>query len=740
MFRKRILASAIAATLSPFTITAFAQNEPERSIEVVIVTAERVEKSILDISTTINILDAEFIEQENLRELNQVANFLPNVLVQEQAVSGQSFTIRGLGDEDGEQKLGSFFNGLNVTDRNFSGQFMHDVQRVEVLKGPQTTAFGSFAVNGAINVVSKRADLEGFEGSVGAGIGSFDETRLEGVINVPVTDWLAVRLAGFTVDKDGYSENLNGEDQNARVGDNLRFTASAEFERFSGDFIVAYEENDGPGIGFKSKYFLPEGGTASASDPLDFGGNATTIQREMTLYQLKTQYDFTDAISLNYNLYYNDGDLYEYYDVDGGPGRIDERDYAYRSEFTGNELFLTYKHDRFDVLVGYNDLRTEQVYDFFRFYADLQDRTAFEIANATVVGETPFDSLSDDSVYPAGFPIQDFRQQAAGIYDSLAPVTVDPVGIFVPPGSPVPAGVNLLFDASAALQPLDNTTNGYFINVEFDISDKLSVNAGVRDEETESNGVRDSEAAALWKFGANYAVSDTLSVYYSYAEGATPARGTVLVGENLQRETIDSHDLGFYWVSGNFKIQAAYFTYDYDNLVVGIDDPVTSLPSAVNYGEASVSGFELQGDYQITNNWGMFGSFGSNDAEYGRALGISETINYEGNQYRNSPELAYSLGVRFAASKLRSTLSWTWQDDVFFEASNDPDTLQESFGLLNFNIQYDISEKLTVGIYGKNILDEEYIIDAGNTAGSTGYPSLIQGTPANWLGTIRYTF
>ncbi len=737
MFNKQLLAAAVAVAIAP-AVTA--QTATETPVEVVMVTAERVEKSILDITTTTNILDAEFIERENLRELNQIANFLPNVLIQEQAVSGQSFTIRGLGDEDGEQKLGSFFNGLNVTDRNFSGQFMHDVERVEVLKGPQTTAFGSFAVNGAINVVSKRADFDQLEGSIGAGVGSFNETRFEGVINVPVTDWLAVRLAGFTVDKDGYSENLNGEDQNARVGDNLRFTASTQFDRFQGDLIVAWEDNDGPGIGFKNKYFLPEGGSASASDPLDFGGTPTTIQREMMLTQLKTRYDFTDSLSLSYNFYYNDGDLYEYYEVDGGPGHVDERDYAYQSEFTGNELFLTYDSERFNVLIGYNDLQSEQVYDYFRFYADLQDRTAFELANGQVVGTTPFDSLSDDNVYPAGFPIQDLRQQVADTYNQLRPLTVDPVGIFVPAGAPIPPGVRLLFDASAALQPLDNTTNGYFINVEFDVTDQLTVNAGVRDEQTESNGVEDDSAEALWKFGANYAVNENLSVYYSYAEGATPARGTVLAGQSLQRETIESHDIGLYWVAGDFQFQAAYFTYDYDNLVVGIDDPVTSLPTSINYGEAGISGFELQGDYQINTHWGVFGSFGSNDAEYGRALGISENINYEGNQYRNSPEIAYSLGLRFNMNALRSTLSWTWQDDVFFEASNDPDTLQEAFGLLNLNVEYDVSDALTLGLYGKNILDKEYIIDAGNTSGSTGFPSLIQGTPANWLATVRYKF
>ena len=156
MFKVPVIAAAVSLVLAP---AALAQSNTDY-IEEVIVTAERVEKSILDVTTTTNVLSEAFLERENIRELNQVANFIPNMLVQEQAVGGQSFTIRGIGNEDGEQKLGSFFNGMNVTDRNFSGQFLHDIERVEVLKGPQPTAFGSFAVNGAVNIVSNTARFD----------------------------------------------------------------------------------------------------------------------------------------------------------------------------------------------------------------------------------------------------------------------------------------------------------------------------------------------------------------------------------------------------------------------------------------------------------------------------------------------------------------------------------------------------------------------------------------------------
>ncbi len=726
----RFVPSLFAALV---TSASYAQTSDQ--VEVVIVTAEKVEKSILDVTTTTNVFDADFLENEEIREMNQLSNFVPNMLVQEQSVAGPSYTIRGLGDEDGEQKLGAFFNGLNTTDRIFASQFLHDIERVEVLKGPQPTAFGSFAVIGALNVVSNTANFDGNEFMVGAGIGSFAERRVQGLANVVLNDNIAMRLSAFSVDKDGYSENLNGEDQNARVGTNIRFTTSVEFDRFSADLILANEDNDGPGIGFKSKYFLPVGGSASASDPLDFGGADTSIKRDMSLYQLKTAYDLNKQISFNYNGYRNEGDLYEYYEVDGGPLRIDERDYGYESEFTGHEIFANYSNDLLTIRIGYNDLTVENEYTFFKVYGDLQHRLAYEFAQGTVIPPTGFQSFSDDTVFPEALGIQSLRQAVADTTYALNPVTVNPVS-----GEAVAAGVGLLLDYTAFLQPTKTETSGLFANVDVNVTEQLTLTVGVRDEETEVNGNADEASEVLWKLGANYAVNDYMSVYYNFAQGQTPSGETVLVGTSLERESVDSHDVGVYYVSANLSLGAAYFTYDYKNLVVGIDDPVTGLPRQVNYDEASISGFEFQGEYTFNDAFSAYLTYGFNDAEYGKNDDVDGIINYEGNQYRFSPEFSYAVGVRFSTDKLRSTLSWNYIDDVFFEASNDPDTLQEGYGLLNASVEYQVTDALTLGLYGKNILDKEYLIDAGNTAGSLGYPTLIEGTPANWLLTARYTF
>jgi iron complex outermembrane receptor protein len=730
MFKVPVIAAAVSLVLAP---AALAQSNTDY-IEEVIVTAERVEKSILDVTTTTNVLSEAFLERENIRELNQVANFIPNMLVQEQAVGGQSFTIRGIGNEDGEQKLGSFFNGMNVTDRNFSGQFLHDIERVEVLKGPQPTAFGSFAVNGAVNIVSNTARFDEQEFEIGAGLGSFNEYRINGVANLPLTDWLAFRLAAFSVDKDGYSENVSGEDQNARVGSNLRFTTSVQTDRFRADLIIAHEDNDGPGIGFNSKYYRTDGDIADAGSDLDFGPTETVINREITLYQLKTQFDVTANLSLAYNAYYNEGDLYEYFDVDGAAIQLDERDYNYESSQTGQELFINWNSDRVDARIGYNFFDYDSHYTSYTLYTNFQTYIAREIANAVIVQPTGYTNLSDDNIYPADYPLQVLRQQTAQ-YVLNNPATVNPAS-----GQPVANALTTLVDFTGGIPQNKNETRGLFASADVRVTDELTFNVGVRDEETEANGNPDDTSDPLWKLGANYSINDELSVYYTFAQGRTPPLNAIIVNPDVERETVDSNDIGFYWVSSSFQLQGAYFTFDYENLVVSVTDSQTGLTTTANAETTSVSGFELQGEFTINEMFGVYGSFGSNDAEYGATTDGGFVANYAGNQFRYSPEYTYTLGGLMQWNDLRAVLSWTYMDDVYFEPSNDPDTLQEGFGLLNLSLEYQFNEAIQLGIYGKNILDEDYLIDSGNFGGSDGQPTLIQGTPANWLATIQYRF
>ena len=121
-------------------------------------------------------------------------------------------------------------------------------------------------------------------------------------------------------------------------------------------------------------------------------------------------------------------------------------------------------------------------------------------------------------------------------------------------GEAVPAGVGLLADYTAFLQPTKTETSGLFANVDVSVTDQLTLTLGVRDEETEVNGEADEASEVLWKLGANYAVSDFLSVYYNFAQGQTPSGQTVLVGTSLERESVDSHDIGVYYVAANLSL------------------------------------------------------------------------------------------------------------------------------------------------------------------------------------------
>jgi outer membrane receptor protein involved in Fe transport len=435
-----------------------------------------------------------------------------------------------------------------------------------------------------------------------------------------------------------------------------------------------------------------------------------------------------------YNAYYNEGDLYEYFDADGAAIQLDERDYNYESSQTGHELFVDWNSDRLDARIGYNYFDYDSHYTSYTLYTNFQTYIAREIANAIIVQPTGYTNLSDDNTYPADYPLQALRQQTAQ-YVLNNPATVNPAN-----GQPVPNVLTTLVDFTGGIPENKNETRGLFASADVRVTDKITLNVGVRDEETEANGNPDDTSDPLWKFGVNYSVSDELSVYYTFAQGRTPPLNAIVVNPDVERETVDSNDIGFYWVSGNFQLQGAYFTFDYENLVVSVTDSQTGLTTTANAETTSVSGFELQGEFTITEMFGVYGSFGSNDAEYGATTDGGFVANYAGNQFRYSPEYTYTLGGRMQWNDLRAVLSWTYMDDVYFEPSNDPDTLQEGFGLLNLSFEYQLNDAIQLGLYGKNILDEEYLIDSGNFGGNDGQPTLIQGTPANWLATVRYQF
>ena len=189
-----------------FSFSAYAQE-----IEEVVVTATKKAESIQDLALSIEAFTSDNIEENMIENVDDLAEVVPGLITAKGIGSGASYAIRGTGSYGvGAAVVGAVVTSLNghaVTASTLSDTGFFDVERIEVLKGPQGTLFGRNAVAGLINVISARPEAE-FSGYVDLDIGDHNSNRLTSAVNIPVSDSIRTRFAITTFSRDGFTENL----------------------------------------------------------------------------------------------------------------------------------------------------------------------------------------------------------------------------------------------------------------------------------------------------------------------------------------------------------------------------------------------------------------------------------------------------------------------------------------------------------------------------------------------------
>jgi iron complex outermembrane receptor protein len=190
-----------------------AESAEGRRIEEVVVTAERRESTVSDTAISISAFDEKFLDDFNIRNQEDLQNYIPATTIQpyDASIRGVGRTARTLGGDPG---VATYFNGVYSEDFGIASTEggLKDLERVEVLRGPQGTLYGRNAVGGAINFVSKRPSMEEFEGEASATFGNYDTRELFYMLSGPVIkDKLALRFTGTDRHRDGYIEETSGQ-------------------------------------------------------------------------------------------------------------------------------------------------------------------------------------------------------------------------------------------------------------------------------------------------------------------------------------------------------------------------------------------------------------------------------------------------------------------------------------------------------------------------------------------------
>ena len=222
------------------------------AVEALIVTAQKREENIQDVPIAILAFSQRDLDEQKIEGGFDLLKAIPNVTFSKSNFSSYNFSIRGVGTKaisaTTDPGVSVSFNNTGLIQNRLFEQEYFDIERVEVLRGPQGTLYGRNATSGVINVISAKPDLGEFDGFIKGEVGNYDSKRIQAMVNVPlIEDKLAVRLAGAMTDRQGYDFNsVTGNPVNGRDLWSARLTIGFEpTERFRGNFIwERFEEDD----------------------------------------------------------------------------------------------------------------------------------------------------------------------------------------------------------------------------------------------------------------------------------------------------------------------------------------------------------------------------------------------------------------------------------------------------------------------------------------------------------------
>ncbi len=257
VLRRKPLWSAVAAaclvTAMPPSLVA-QEEEPEIGLEEVLVTAQRREQNQQDVPIALNAFSAEFLTQRATNDLGEIDIYTPGLSVNDSSTTQPRFSIRGVTANDfgigTESATAVYVDGVYASRSGAALVFFSDIDRVEILKGPQGTLFGRNTAAGAISIATRQPDTEAFTFDTTLRLGNFDSRRVEATVNAPLADSFAVRVNALYNERDGFlTDSVNGDD--LERDDSRSYRVAARWEpNDRTDLTVAFEHDrtreDGP--------------------------------------------------------------------------------------------------------------------------------------------------------------------------------------------------------------------------------------------------------------------------------------------------------------------------------------------------------------------------------------------------------------------------------------------------------------------------------------------------------------
>ncbi|MEE2025367.1 TonB-dependent receptor [Alkalimonas mucilaginosa] len=762
-FQKSLVSTIVIACLAGLSATAVA--ETDDGVERITVTTQKRVQAIQDVPVTVSAFNGEMLEQLGIVDLDVLSEITPGLIIQEQSPNNPGFVIRGITSDSGSSqaspRVSVYYNGTDISRSRGSYFELFDIERVEVVKGPQATLFGTAASVGALSVTTRKPQ-EDFEAGITAGLGNYSARNVQGYITggQPTVQG---RLAFTYRERAGYIENIaaNQPDLNGieRFGirPSLRFTPNDDLTI---DLVYNYEKNSDTGTSFKSRRFAPTGGDTSpysfveaSGSPVAaavFGKDDLGIDRTVKDLNLTLNWDINDQWQLTSISAKRRFDSLEVFDADGTQAWFLE----FAEDATGKqfsqELRLAYSGQKLNGFVGVS-----------YFDEDGNQRVPFSTEESIF--------LNCMGMLPSGVPCIN----ADGSVTILTPILTEGAfevlpyqGYFQNFGEH--SAYSAFFDLSYALTHRLELTAG----LRYVREDKTSryasnfgnsVLAGVpllpvasTDDEIFSADGRFS--SWLPRFNALYRLNDNLNFYATVSKGRRSevvdvgsvhsAAGVVPRVDIIPAETVWNYELGFKGSTASNRLRYAVsaFYQDYSNFQVTLQDDAGNF-YVDNAGNANNIGVEAELKAAITPDLEWFANLAWIDAKIDEN---SSNGDLAGNRFRLQPEYTLGTGLLYGHDlnrhyRMTGSLLYTFRSDIFFEEDNAPvagfDISQAAVQQTSLRLGLENSQhNWAITLFANNLFNKEYLVDAGNTGAAFGYPSFIAGPPRMVGLELRKTF
>ncbi len=772
--------------LAPLSITA-------QEVEEVIVTANKKAETVMEIPMNISVITEATLDERGI--LNP-EDYLRSIAGVSTPGGSNYYTFRGLNTSTSQRSSGT--TSTYVDEINGSLMNLFDVERVEVLRGPQGTLYGSNAIGGTIRYITNKPDTSGAYGKVRVGYGNKrladdPETSIEAMYNMPLSDNVALRAVYSQVVSPGIYKNIQtgqtaGEEDDSQLMLTLGFNNGG---RLSGNLRYYFANNKAfgilePGQSKPGSADVYVENCPQASDY--FYGELSWQSGDPTCSRLS-------AIAQEFDI-----------DQSSYDPRYAHALAADESEEIRTQMLsatINYDFEAFDAILVYSDRKVTEdaTTDWARIDmddyvpaplivdGDQTDRSTTEIRFSSKPGQFEWTvgyykyewAEEPNSVSQTQYAMdQDWLDYVTEIAGGLDPADYDATA-YCPPFCEGHEGYPYLYYASYT-EYNEEEESSYFGQFDFNVNDQLTLTYGIRDYSlsdrsktyqygifymddkgcsgtdpagTDCSELSGSESDTRQKFAISYQLNDDLTLYTTRAAGYRPGGNQAPLpafcssdetaqdtwGPRFNSDEAETTEFGFKSRGDNYSANVTYFKVDWDGIIIEVT-PGCGWSYNFNGGKAKTSGWEYEFTYDLSDALSL--DLAGSDMEAKTSIDIDSLGAAAGDRLPNTVETQWNLGVTYETTILTvpsyARMDINYYGDSFNTFAEDPNSSSPDYTKVNFNLGMDINPNAILQLSVDNLLDKRtaayiYAVDDTNWR------------PRNWMQwipprtvSVKYTY